>query len=104
MKIQLLYFEGCPSYKHALENLNSVLSEQEMKASVEMINITSLVEAEDLHFLGSPTIQIDGVDLEGADAAKAGVGYGCRVYIEGGQMRGWPSKEHIRSSLSKLIK
>jgi len=68
-----------------------------------MLHVTSPVEAEQLNFLGSPTIQINGVDLEGADAAKAGVGYGCRMYKDGDQMRGWPSREHIRASLTKLL-
>ena len=50
-------------------------------------------------FLGSPTIQIDGIDLEGPSAQDAGVGFGCRVYNEGGELRGWPSKEQIRNAL-----
>lgn len=103
MKIQLLYFEDCPSYKHALENLNSVLSEQGIQICTEMIAVTSPAEAQHLNFLGSPTIQIDGVDLEGIEALKSGVGYGCRMYKDGNQMRGWPSKEQIQSALSKLL-
>lgn len=103
MKIQFLYFEGCPSYQHALENLNAVLSEQGMNANVEMVHVTSPAEAEQFNFLGSPTIQINGIDLEGTDAIKSGVGYGCRMYRNGDQMRGWPSKEHIRTALNKLL-
>lgn len=103
MKVQLLYFEGCPSYRHALENLKAVLSEQGINADVEMVHVNSLAEAQRLNFLGSPTIQIDGVDLEGADAAKAGVGYGCRVYKDGEQMRGWPSVDQIRAGLRRFL-
>ncbi len=103
MKIQFLYFEDCPSYKHALENLSSVLSEQEIQICIEMIPVRSPAEAQQLNFLGSPTIQIDGVDLEGTEALKSGVGYGCRMYENGNQMRGWPSKEQIRGTLKKLL-
>lgn len=99
MKIELLYFDGCPSYEHALRNLREVVAEEGLDASVELIKVTSAEEAERLRFLGSPTVQIDGVDLEGPEAASTGVGFGCRVYEDGGQMRGWPSKEQIRAAL-----
>jgi hypothetical protein len=99
MRIKLLYFDGCPSYEHALRNLREAIAEEGLDVSVELINVGSPDEAERLRFLGSPTIQVDGVDLEGPEAVKAGVGYGCRVYEGDGQMRGWPSKEQIRAAL-----
>lgn len=104
MKICLLYFETCPSYQPALDNLKTVLVEEGLTTPVEMVPVTSPEEARRLNFLGSPTIQIDGVDLEGADAVKAGIGYGCRVYQDGQHLRGWPSKERIRSGLNQLLK
>src|SRR5260370_38950739 len=99
MRIKFLYFEGCPSYEHFLLKLREVISEERLDASVELINVTSPEQAECLMFLGSPTIQIDDVDLEGPGAVNAGVGYGCRGYEDGGQMRGWPSTEQIRAAL-----
>lgn len=99
MRIKLLYFDGCPSYEHALRNLREAIAEEELDTIVELINVTSPEQVERLRFLGSPTIQIDDVDLEGPDAVNAGVGYGCRVYEDGGQMCGWPSKEQIRAAL-----
>ncbi len=99
MRIKLLYFDGCPSYEHALRNVREAIAEEALDASVELIHVTSPDEVEHLRFLGSPTIQIDDVDLEGPEAVNAGVGYGCRVYEDRGQMRGWPSKEQIRAAL-----
>ncbi len=100
MKIELLYFEGCPSYQRALQNLKEVLAEEGIDATVELIEIRSPEEAEARRFLGSPTIQIDGVDLEGPEAVGSGVGFGCRVYVHDGQTAGWPSKEQIRAALT----
>ena len=99
MRIKLLYFDGCPSYEHALRNLREAIAEEAVNEIVELINVTSPDEAERLQFLGSPTIQLDDVDMEGPEAVKTGVGYGCRVYDDGGQMRGWPSKDQIRAVL-----
>ncbi len=104
MKFSLLYFEGCLSYQQALENLRETIAEDGLEAKIELVNVTSPAEAERLNFLGSPTIQIDGVDLEGPEAVKTGVGFGCRVYEDKGQMRGWPTKEQIRAALKGRFK
>ena len=107
MRIRLLYFDGCPSYEHALHHLRDAISEEGLEASIELVHVKSPEEAERLGFLGSPTIQIDGVDLEGPAALEKGAGFGCRVYKGDGQMRGWPSKEQIcaalRSRLQKAV-
>lgn len=99
MRISLLYFDGCPSYEHALRNLREVMTEEGLDEIVELVHVTSSEEAERLRFVGSPTIQIDGIDLEGPEAASKGVGFGCRVYEDGGRMSGWPTKEQIRAAL-----
>lgn len=100
MKIELLYFDGCPSYQRALQNLKEVLAEEGIRAPVELVKVRSPEEANVRRFLGSPTIQIDGVDLEGPEAVGSGVGFGCRVYAHNGHLSGWPSKEQIRAALA----
>ena len=99
MKVRVLFFEGCPSYKQAIDNLRGVLAETKINADIELITVSSDDEALAQKFLGSPTIQVNGVDLEGPNAQDADVGFGCRVYNEGGKLRGWPSKEQIRSAI-----
>ncbi len=104
MKIEVLYFEGCPSWRRALENLFEVLAEEGIEATVEQVPIASPEEAEVRGFLGSPTIRLNGVDLEGQEAANSGVGFGCRVYVdEEGRVSGWPSKAQIRAALRQVL-
>jgi hypothetical protein len=81
----------------AIWNLREALAEANVNADIEFINVDSNEDAAAQNFLGSPTIQINGEDLEGSDAPSAG--FGCRVYNEGGEVRGWPSKEQIRKAL-----
>lgn len=100
MKIELLYFDGCPSYQQALQNLKEVLAEEGIDEAVELVKVSTSEEAEAHRFLGSPTIQIDGVDLEGPEAVGSGIGFGCRVYAHNGHLSGWPSKEQIRAALT----
>ncbi len=101
MKIGLLYFDGCPSYQQALQNLEEVIAEEGLGVTVELVRVNSADEARARGFLGSPTIQISGIDLEGPIAAGSGIGLGCRVYAYKGRLSAWPSKEQIRTALSR---
>lgn len=100
MKVQLYYFDDCPSYQKALENLKEALRLQELPQQVEMIPVTSEADAQAKRFIGSPTIRINGVDVEGPEAEEKGYGYGCRIYAENGRSAGWPSVEQIRYALA----
>jgi hypothetical protein len=99
VKIKVLYFDGCPSYQTALENLRAVIAEEDLPAQIELVQVCSSEEAKRHQFFGSPTIQINDLDLEGLGTQDVLADLGCRVYSEQGELRGWPSKELIRSAL-----
>lgn len=99
MKIELHYFDGCPSYIQALDNLKAALKLEGLPEDVEMIHVDSDTDARTKRFIGSPTIRIDGVDVEGPQAENGGYGYGCRIYDNNGSTAGWPSVEKIRLAL-----
>jgi len=101
MKVELYYFNDCPSHQTASANLQAALRAEGLPENIEMIEVTSEQDAQKMRFVGSPTIRIDGVDLEGAEAEGKGYGFGCRVYSENGSMAGWPSVEQIRSALRR---
>ena len=65
-----------------------------------MVEVASEEDAQRKRFIGSPTIRIDGVDLEGPEADAKGYGYGCRVYSSPGGFAAWPSLERIRYALA----
>ena len=66
-----------------------------------MIQVTDPVDAQTKRFIGSPTIRIDGSDVEGPDADANGYAYGCRVYRDEGRTVGWPSVGQIRQALKR---
>ncbi len=102
MKIQLLYFDGCPSWRKAEENLKTALAELGISDPIDHVRVETSGEAKRLCFPGSPSIRIEGRDLEeGADKGKT-FSLACRIYREGGQASGWPSVRMIRESLSKI--
>ena len=69
-----------------------------------MVYVADATEAQAKRFIGSPTIRIDGTDVEGADAEANGYAYGCRVYAGAGGPAGWPSVEQIRQALQRELR
>ena len=95
-KIEFQYFDGCPSHKQALTNLKEVLAELDIEVDFALVNVESPEQAEKLEFYGSPTIKVDGRDLEGRSGEFS---YNCRLYDIDGELSGIPTKEYIRERL-----
>ena len=57
-------FEDCPSHELALERLNQVLAEEGIDAEVEVVKMETDAQVEQLHFVGSPTILVEGRDID----------------------------------------
>jgi hypothetical protein len=99
LRIELLYWRGCPSYPEAQELLADVLTERGIEERVALYEVTSQEEAERLRFPGSPTIRIDGRDVDpaGADARAA---LACRIYrLPDGRPSPVPSREQLEAAL-----
>lgn len=70
-------------------------------APVERIEIRTDEEAERWHFPGSPTIQIDGEDID-PNASQLPTRLTCRLYFkEDGRPSPLPSKEMIKRALQR---
>ena len=100
MKIKLLYFDGCPSWRQALTNLRTAITEEKLDASVQFIQVTTDQEAVDLQFLGSPSIQVDGVDFWPSRQDRFSMS--CRVYATANGLMGWPSIDMLRHKLREI--
>jgi hypothetical protein len=99
MRIELLYWEGCPSYPEARETLQGVLDRRGVPAEIEMHEVTTEDEAEALRFPGSPTIRIDGRDVDPA-GASAPPALTCRIYhLPDGRVSPVPSREQLEEAL-----
>lgn len=101
-EIQFLYFNDCPGHEHAWRVLQEALRESGTDARIERVEVTRPEDAARLRFLGSPSIRINGRDLEDS-ADELGYGWRCRYYedSEPGQPRAVPSKQLILSRLDE---
>ena len=100
MKIQLYHWEGCPSTPEAKAELEDVLRAHGVDVPIELHEVTTQAEAERLDFRGSPTIRIDGrdVDPEGASTQRAALA--CRIYrLADGRVSPIPSREMLEEAL-----
>ena len=77
MKVELYSFPECPSRDPALENLKRSLRAEGLPEDIDQVSVDVAATAV-MRFLGSPTIRIDGVDVEGLEADQRGYSYSCR--------------------------
>ncbi len=97
MKIEVLYFDGCPNVEPTMERLKGVLVESGTNNSIFLTRVSVQASAQALRFLGSPTIRINEVDIEPSAASRTDYGLMCRAYSGSG---GVPSEAMIRSAIS----
>jgi hypothetical protein len=99
-KIEFLFWEDCPSHPRALELLQEAMAEVEVDSPIERIEVLTDEDAARLAFPGSPTIRVDGVDIDAQGAAQMGTALTCRVYVlENGRFSPLPSREMLRRAL-----
>lgn len=100
MKVQLLYFPGCPNADGARAALRRSLDALRLRVAIEEIDVTAAGAPPGLRDWGSPTILIDGVDVGGE---REPTGASCRLYAVGAdpESRGVPGDALIRAALER---
>jgi acylphosphatase len=104
MQVELLRWEGCPSTDEALAELREEMSALGLDPDgIEIREVDTEAEAERQEFVGSPTIRIDGRDVQ--PPANEPVGLTCRVYrLRDGRISAVPDREDVRDALAKAIR
>jgi hypothetical protein len=98
VQVSFLYYEECPSHDLALERLREVMVEDGIPSEVEVFKVETEEQARELHFVGSPTIRIDGRDIDPPTDPRYALT--CRVYrLEDDRISPLPSKDVIRRAL-----
>ena len=100
MTVELLYWEGCPSYPEARELLEDVLRQRGLEVEMRVTHVATREEAEELRFPGSPTIRVDGRDVDPAGADEP-PSLSCRIYMRpDGRVSPIPSREQLEEALA----
>jgi hypothetical protein len=78
-----------------------LLASTGVPAEVREVNVSSDARARQLEFIGSPTVRIDGRDVDPAPEGAQQYGLKCRVYNVGGRIAGQPSRDMVLAALEK---
>ena len=100
-KIEILYFNDCPSWKIVLHDLREVLGKLEINSDISLVEVETHNEAIKYKFVGSPTIRINNIDI--FPTKQNDYGLGCRVYQTPQGLKGSPTKEMIRKQVEKVL-
>lgn len=98
MRIELLYYPECPSHARALELIYEALAQEGVTAEVTVIRIETQEQAEQHRFVGSPTIRIDGRELQPQPHLPYRLT--CRAFLhEDGRLSPVPSLRMLREAI-----
>lgn len=100
VKVELLYFDGCPSYERFLPRLRELIAGTEIAGDVELRRVESPEAAVAERFLGSPTVRVAGVDVEPGAGERDDFGLKCRLYRTAAGLRGTPAEEWVIQALN----
>jgi hypothetical protein len=102
MRVELLWWEGCPSHPETLADLERVLAAEGIASEVEMVEIESDEQARRERFPGSPTIRLDGEDAFPCDNPEP-FSLTCRVYrLRDGRPSPTPDPEDLREAIRRI--
>ena len=97
--VEVLTFDGCPNRDAAIALVERVGTQLGSNAEVRVIEVPDQQAAEQARFLGSPTIRVDGHDIEpGADRLQE-FAHACRLYQGQHSLHGLPEEDWLRQAL-----
>jgi hypothetical protein len=103
VRVELLYWDGCPSHPRALADLRAAMLEMGLDPqSVIVREVRSEEQAAAERFMGSPTIRIRGADVQ--PSREDATGLFCRIYRRrDGRISPTPDPADLRDALSAAM-
>lgn len=99
LRIVVLGFPGCPNIEPTIRSLTSVAASHQVDAAITCQFVSEADDLTKIGFRGSPTVLIEGVDIDPEVRASGECGYGCRLYATSGT----PSREMISSAILRAL-
>lgn len=99
MTVELLYVPGCPNHETAAELVRDVLEAEGLRAELIETPVSSYEEACARSFPGSPTVRINGLDIERVSLHHLPIGFACRTYAVEGKQQGVPPRSWLATAI-----
>jgi hypothetical protein len=101
VNIEVLYFDDCPSHEALLPRLRELMAQAGVDAPVQLKHIESVEAAEHERSLGSPTLRINGRDVDPTASERTDFGLKCRLYPSAEGLRGTVPDELVLVALTR---
>lgn len=102
MIVEVLYFDGCPNHEALVPHLEQLLRSAKVPATIALRRIDDDEAAQQARFLGSPTVRVDGRDVEPGAEGRGDFGLKCRLYRDASGLRGAPLDEWVLDALPRV--
>jgi hypothetical protein len=97
--VELLWFEGCPNHGSAQAMVEEVAAQLGVAINIERVEVPDEATGNRVRFPGSPTIRVDGRDIEPGFGGCDECTPRCRVYATSSGLRGVPERAWIVAAL-----
>ena len=98
-RIEILVFDGCPNLDEVVDRAYAASKGTGVTVSIGVTLVRSEEEALHLRFLGSPTVRVDGNDVDPTALTRDDFGMQCRIYAVDGRFEGAPPVDWIAAAL-----
>lgn len=98
MTVELLFFAGCPNHDRLLPRVRELAAAAGAELVLRPVETPEEAQAE--RFLGSPTVRVDGRDIEPGADERTDYGLKCRIYATTDGLHGMPPEKWIRDALA----
>jgi hypothetical protein len=98
MIIEIISIPDCPNHHATVERVKSVVSSKSIAVTLIETIVRNKTEARDAGFAGSPTVLVNGRDLE--LLAEVSTNLACRIY---GREGGIPSADLVKAAIDRAI-
>ena len=103
MKIELLWFEDCPNHHATSDLVEDVLKARGVSATVTPVEVPDLATGERVKFPGSPTLRIDGADVDPSYEDTGDYTPRCRVYMTASGLKGVPERAWVEQAVDRAL-
>lgn len=101
MIVEILYFDGCPNHETLVPHLRSLLRHAGVAEAIQLRRVEDDDDAQRERFLGSPTVRVNGRDVEPGADTRTDFGLKCRLYQTPAGLRGSPLDEWLLDALAQ---
>jgi hypothetical protein len=100
-RVEILYFEGCPNHEPARALVERLARQLRIQPEIRLVEVADPDAAIELRFLGSPTVRVDGVDVEPGAEVRRDFALSCRLYRSERGLTEQPEERWVREALTE---